>query len=276
MAALGKPDLNVEVVDIAHWQPIQRVAERFQQGRIFLAGDAAHTMPPKLGLGVNTAIQSVHNLAWKLAAVLKGQADPALLETYQGERQPVGLLAADQSFTGPAMALFEKEFYGEAQTHKAQLPMLQIIIGYRYHSQAVLTEGTAPFSGGIDLIDPMTELNGQPGTRVPHLWVEREGKRISTLDLFDSRFVLLTGSDGSAWRKVATEVAAKMGIALASYSIGETADLRDLEQGWQAKLGMSSTSALLLRPDGFVAWRATTLPTDPESQLEQVFAHILR
>src|SRR5579859_2051246 len=94
LLALGKADLDVSVVDIADWKPIQRVADRFQQGRIFLVGDAAHTMPPYLGLGVNTAIQSAQNLGWKLAAVLKGQAAPELLATYQTERRPVGLLAA--------------------------------------------------------------------------------------------------------------------------------------------------------------------------------------
>src|SRR6266700_6298880 len=96
-SALGRSDLEISVVDIADWKPIQRVADRFQRGRIFLVGDAAHTMPPYLGLGVNTAIQSAQNLAWKLAAVLKGQATPQLLETYQTERHPVGWLAAEQS-----------------------------------------------------------------------------------------------------------------------------------------------------------------------------------
>src|SRR5215831_6919424 len=87
-------------------------AERFQEGRVFLVGDAAHTMPPYLGLGVNTAIGSAQNLAWKLAAVLKGQATAQLLATYQTERHPVGRLAAEQSLTGPAAVLFEQEMRG--------------------------------------------------------------------------------------------------------------------------------------------------------------------
>src|SRR5579884_3506298 len=109
LLALGKSDISVEIVDMADWCPIQLVADRFQDGRIFLVGDAAHTMPPYLGLGVNTAIQSAQNLAWKLAAVLKKQATPRLLATYQTERHPVGWLAAEQSLTGPAAVLFEKE-----------------------------------------------------------------------------------------------------------------------------------------------------------------------
>jgi putative polyketide hydroxylase len=105
---IGKPDLPVEIVDIAHWQPGQLVAEHFGRGRVFLVGDAAHTMPPKLGLGVNTAIQSAQNLAWKLAVVLKGQASPDLLSTYEAERRPVGRLASEQSLVGPAASLLTK------------------------------------------------------------------------------------------------------------------------------------------------------------------------
>jgi len=99
---IGKSDVAVEILGIVHWQPAQLVAEQFQRGRAFLVGDGAHTMPPKLGLGVNTAIQSAQNLAWKLAAVLKGNASAQLLSTYQSERYPVGRLSSEQSLVGPA------------------------------------------------------------------------------------------------------------------------------------------------------------------------------
>jgi putative polyketide hydroxylase len=108
LKGLGKSGLSVEIVDIVHWQPAQLVAEHFQQGRVFLVGDAAHTMPPKLGMGVNTAIQSAQNLAWKLAAVLKGQAPPRLLATYEAERRPVGVLASEQSLVGPAASVLTR------------------------------------------------------------------------------------------------------------------------------------------------------------------------
>ena len=275
-AALGKPEMDVEVVDMADWRPVQRVAERFQEGRVFLVGDAAHTMPPYLGLGVNTAIQSAQNLAWKLAAVLKGQATPQLLATYQTERHPVGTLAAEQSMTGPAAVLFEKEMRGNAQLHlKKPLPILYPIVGYRYRSTAILSEDTAPATQNeVELLESL-ELNGLPGSRVPHLWIERQGLRISTLDLFDGRFVLLTGAGGFAWREAAAEVAARLGIALAAYRIGQDADLLALESGWQAKLGISSEGAVLVRPDGFVAWRSSTSPANPVAAVEQVVAHIL-
>jgi putative polyketide hydroxylase len=276
LSAFGRSDIAVEIVDMADWRPIQRVANQFQDGRIFLLGDAAHTMPPFLGLGVNTAIQSAQNLAWKLAAVLKGQATPQLLATYQTERHPVGWLAAEQSLTGPAAALFEKEIRGSSQPLlKQQLPLLYPIVGYCYRSQAILSEDAASSSNDeIELLDHL-ELNGLPGTRVPHLWVEREGQRISTLDLLDGRFILLTGTDGIAWCEAAEALAAKQGIGLVAYRIGPDADLLDLEHDWQTKMGISSEGAVLLRPDGFVAWRSRTLPTMPGPLLEQVFARIL-
>jgi tetracenomycin A2 monooxygenase-dioxygenase len=126
-----------------------------------------------------------------------------------------------------------------------------------------------------ELLSRPEELTGQPGTRVPHLWLEREGKRISTLDLLDGRFVLLTGTSGTAWSEAAAAVAAKLGIALAAYRIGPGADLLDLENGWPARMSMSASGAVLVRPDGFVAWRTGTQPATPEPLLAHVLATIL-
>jgi hypothetical protein len=236
-------------------------------------------MPPYLGLGVNTAIQSVQNLGWKLAAVLKGQATPELLGTYQTERRPVGWLAAQQSMTGSGAILFGKEITearGSALPDlQKQLSIMYPIVGYRYRSEAILGDVAAiPAQDGIELLERL-ELNGQPGTRVPHLWVEREGQRISTLDLLDGRFVLLTGPDGAAWCEAARVAAAASGIDLAAYRVGADGDLLDLENGWQTKMGVSAEGAVLMRPDGFVAWRSATLVAGPELRLAQVFAVIL-
>src|SRR5215469_8592690 len=275
-AALGKPEIDVESVDMADWRPVQRVAEHFQEGRVFLVGDAAHTMPPYLGLGVNTAIQSAQNLAWKLAAVLKGQATSQLLTTYQIERHPVGTLVAEQSMTGPAAVVFEKEMRGNAQLHlKEPLPILYPIVGYRYRSAAILSEDTANASPNeFELLEPL-ELNGLPGSRVPHLWVERQGQRISTLDLFNGRFVLLTSTGGTAWNEAAAAVATRLGVELAAYRIGLGADLLAQDAAWEAHLGVSSEGAVLIRPDSFVAWRSSTLPDNPAEALGQAVAHIL-
>ncbi len=274
-SAMGKPDMAVEIVDMAHWQPIERVADRFGQGRVFLVGDAAHTMPPKMGLGVNTAIQSAQNLAWKLAAVLKGNAAPQLLATYEMERHPVTWLAAEQSLTGPAATFLTKGTDSALLPEEKRVSLFSLIVGYRYRSQAILGDVAAPPSPDkIELLD-RPELNGLPGTRVPHLWVEQQGQRISTLDLLDGRFVLLTGTGGASWYEAAAVVAADLGIGLVTYRIGPDADLLDLENDWQTKMGVSSEGAVLVRPDGFVAWRSSTLSTTPGPLLEQVLACIL-
>lgn len=273
--ALGTPGMPVEIVDIAHWQPAESVATQFQQGRVFLVGDAAHTMPAYKGLGLNTAIQSAQNLGWKLAAVLRGEATPSLLSTYQQERYPVGRLAARQSLTGPGAAWLAEGTKSELLPTEKELPLFYPMVGYRYRSQAILSEDAAGAAQEeITLLD-REELTGLPGTRVPHLWLERRGQRISTLDLLDGRFVLLTSAGGTAWSEAAKMVALAQGIALSAYRIGPDADLLDLENAGPTKMGISSEGAMLVRPDGFVAWRSSTQSKNPMLLLGQVLSRIL-
>jgi putative polyketide hydroxylase len=272
---LGKPDLAVEIVDVVHWQPAQLVAEHFQQGRVLLVGDAAHTMPPKLGMGVNTAVQSAQNLAWKLAAVLKGNASPQLLATYEAERRPIGLLASEQSLVGPAASLLTQGRDDELLAARRRVPLFSLIAGYRYRSQAVLSgDNGLPLPTQIELLEEPEQLTALAGMRLPHLWVEQHGQRVSTLDLLDGQFVLLVGPGGRLWQKTAPAVAASRGIELAAYRLAADGDLLDREDGWRTKLGMSAGGAVLVRPDGFVAWRGT-LPINPERKLGQVLSAIL-
>jgi putative polyketide hydroxylase len=199
---IGKSDVAVEILGIVHWQPAQLVAEQFQRGRACLVGDAAHTMSPKLGLGVNTAIQSAQNLAWKLAAVLKGNASAQLLSTYQSERYPVGRLSSEQSLVGPAASVLTRGSDDTLLAAEKRVSLFSLIVGYRYRSEAVISEERGLDSAAqIELLDEPEQLIGVPGTRVPHLWVERRGERISTLDLLDGRFVLLVGPAGTAWQR---------------------------------------------------------------------------
>ena len=272
--AIGQPGIPVEILDVTHWQPAEDVAEQFQQGRVFLVGDAAHTMPAYKGLGLNTAVQSAQNLAWKLAAVIGRQAGPELLTTYQTERHPVGRFAAHQSLTGPGVAALPKEVVADLLSKDEDLPLFYPIVGYRYRSQAIVSDDSSSSEQEIALLD-REELTGQPGTRVPHLWLERDGQRISTLDLLDGSFVLLVGPHGSPWQKAASEVAGSLGIKLSAYRLGADGNLLDLENGWQTKMGMPAEGTVLVRPDGFVAWRTNTLPTSPESRLEQVLSSLL-
>lgn len=148
-------------------------------------------------------------------------------------------------------------------------------MGYRYRSRALLEEVEAAGPQDEIVLLESQELTGVPGTRVPHLWLERQGQRISTLDLLDGRFVLLTGPNAAPWYEAAV-AAASLSIELAAYRIESDGDLLDLEHGWSTGMGVSPEGAVLVRPDGFVAWRSRTLTTAPASLLEQVLAHILR
>jgi putative polyketide hydroxylase len=157
-----------------------------------------------------------------------------------------------------------------------RVPLFSLIAGYRYRSPAVLDEDAGPSSPvQVELLDKPEELTGLPGTRLPHLWVRRDGQGISTLDLLDGRFLLLIGPAGTSWQQAAPAVAGSLGIDLAAYRLGADGDLLDLEDDWPAKMGMSAEGAVLVRPDGFVAWRTSTLPTSPERRLEQVISSIL-
>ena len=110
---------------------------------------------------------------------------------------------------------------------------------------------------------------------MPHLWVERQGKRISTLDLFDGRFIVFTGKRGTKWCEVAAKTAANLGVALPTYRIGADGDLIDPENGWKTKIGMPDEGVILVRPDIIVAWRSSTIPANPEERFEEVFTHML-
>src|SRR5262245_9519081 len=203
--AVGVADLPVKILGVSAWEASALVAEQFRVGRIFLAGDAAHEMPPTGGFGLNTGVQDVHNLAWKLAAVLHGHADPSLLDTYHPERQPLGRIITETSLANSL------SMGRTARQETAKLPRPEflneqgLIFGASYDSAAVIPDGTS--LPHVD--DPVTRYvpTARPGHRAPHVWLSRGGERISTIDLFGPRFVLLTGPDGGAWCEAARCVA---------------------------------------------------------------------
>jgi putative polyketide hydroxylase len=270
--AIGEP-IEVEVIDVAPWQPYERVASQFQSGRVFLVGDSAHTMPPLKAGGANTAIQSAHNLAWKLAAVLNGTADSGLLATYHAERHPVGRFNARQSLTGPSLAFLRLDDRGPGLPPDEEAPMFAVLVGYQYRSAAVVSDDPAPADAtAVQLVD---ELRGQPGTRVPHAWVQRDGTRISTLDLVGPGLTLFTGSSGGAWLTAAGAVSAALGVAIDVHSIGTDTEIRDIDGQWAELTDLSPDAALLVRPDDFVGWRANVLPQSPENHLGRAVRQIL-
>ncbi|MFA1548281.1 FAD-dependent monooxygenase [Actinomadura chokoriensis] len=263
--AAGVDGLDVTVEGVASWESAGRVAGSFAAGRVFLAGDAAHVMPPTGAFGSNTGIQDAHNLAWKLAAVLRGEAGPGLLDTYEEERRPVAEATVEQtvlrSKDRPRLA-------GGPQ--QAPDPRIQpdpvVTFGQVYRSAAVEPDGT----GGDPRWEP--EPAGRPGTRAPHVIVKRDGKLVSTLDLYGDAFVLLTGPDGAACADAVARAAAESGVAVETLAIGR--DVRNVAVDLCGAHGLTPEGAVLVRPDGFVAWRSAG-PPDPAADVGALFGRLL-
>jgi putative polyketide hydroxylase len=162
------------------------VARAYRSGRVFLAGDAAHVWPPTGGLGANAGIQDAHNLAWKLAAVLRGEAGERLLDSYDRERRPVGALTMEQ-----AMARFGARMGPDGGPELIDYGA--VAMGYRYPTTE--TNDTSPV--------PPKDLRGEPGTRAPHVPLPADATIATTLDLFGAGWVLLVGPAGAPWRAAA-------------------------------------------------------------------------
>jgi len=265
-SALGVNSIPVEIDSVMPWDAQADVAERMRHGRVFLTGDSAHIMPPNGGFGGNTGIQDAHNLAWKLAMVLNGAAGDALLSTYEAERLPVAIFTTEQAYsryvTRTAPQLGVEKIQPVAND-------LEVELGYVYRSTAAIPEHVA----GGDHENPR-ESKGRPGTRAPHLFLERDGHRISTLDLFGCGFVLLAGPEGQAWVVAAREAAARCRIPLDSWQPG-AGGLKDPGGSCADAYGITSSGASLIRPDGFVAWRSTNSMTPSPRILERVLASVL-
>jgi 2-polyprenyl-6-methoxyphenol hydroxylase-like FAD-dependent oxidoreductase len=267
-AAIGVPGMPLVIEDIATWQAVADVAERYTDGRVLLAGDAVHVVPPNGGFGGNTGVHDAHNLAWKLAAVLHGTAGPGLLATYDAERRPVGEFTVEQSYARYVTRV--APYLGTADVQQI-VDDLYLELGYRYDSTAVIAEpgDDGPPDGALPHRHPR-DLRAQPGSRAPHVFLGHDGARVSTLDLCGKNVVLLSGPLGAAWQEAAQAAAERLGVGLDAYQVtgrddGEPADGTLVGDGnrFRSAYRMAPDGAVLVRPDGFVAWRAAdgTRPT---------------
>lgn len=266
-AAIGVPDLPMRIRQIIPWEAEANVASRFQDGRVFLAGDAAHVVPPNGGFGGNTGVQDAHNLAWKLAMVLKGQAGPGLLESYDRERQPVGAFTVDQAYVRYATRVVPER---GTQGAKPYVEDLVIETGYQYRSAAI--------AGGGPSEEPLfmhpDELRGRAGSLAPHVVLRRGSELISTLDLFGKNFVVLGGPEGRAWRGAAADAAQALGVPIDFWQIG-AGGLVDVYERFLDAYALTPAGAALVRPDGFVAWRSDGPADDPGRALGDALSSVL-
>jgi 2-polyprenyl-6-methoxyphenol hydroxylase-like FAD-dependent oxidoreductase len=257
--AVGIPGLDVAILGVLPWTPAARVAARYGSGRAFLCGDAAHEMTPSGAFGLNVGIQDAHNLGWKLGLVERGVAGDALLGSYDDERRPVGRFATEQSLL---------QFTGE----RAPRPFGNwgVILGSRYESGAVVPDGSSP----PDVEDPATDYVpvARPGHRAPHAVLGSGGTRRSTLDLLRDGFVLLTRDP--AWEETARRVSHSVGLPVDTQLL--VGDLQPADPvSFEDAYGIGPAGAVLLRPDGYVAFRSSTGGRLEGSGLEESMRTIL-
>jgi 2-polyprenyl-6-methoxyphenol hydroxylase-like FAD-dependent oxidoreductase len=270
-AAIGT-DARYEIVGVAPWTRQEAVAERYREGRVFLAGDAAHTLTPTGGFGMNTGIQDAVDLGWKLAGVFSGWADPRILDSYELERRPVGVRnAREATYTFnllahvPAYAALLDESgdgevaresmtrYIEEGEFAREFKNEGIVLGYRYDDSPIcIPDGSPAPSDDVMSYVP----TARPGARAPHVWLE-PGR--STLDLFGRGFTLMElGPEPPSTEQLA-DAAASRGVPLDVVRIADTSVLDCYEQ-----------ALVLVRPDGHVAWRSDALPSDPAEVMDVV------
>jgi 2,4-dichlorophenol 6-monooxygenase len=300
---IGDPDVEIEIVKTSVWYVNQAFATQYSKGRVFCGGDAVHRHPPSSGLGGNTCVQDAFNLAWKLAYVVKGYAGKQLLDSYTEERAPVGkqvVLRANQSRldyaplnacfrvagadnpvaagiarfhdSGPEGVASRRALLDAVDLKQAEFNAQGTEMNQRYVSGAVLADRHS--EPEVWARDPQLHVQAttRPGAKLPHVWlVGRDGLRVSTLDVTGKGlFSLVTGLAGRAW----IDAAETLGLPfLRTVVIGE-ADAQDLYCEWQRAREIDEAGALLVRPDGYVAWREVDAVHDPATAHEKLCSAI--
>jgi hypothetical protein len=225
-------------------------------------------MPPTGGFGGNTGVGDAHNLAWKLAMTVQGTAGPELLGTYDPERRPVSSMIVEQAY---ARYVLRVDPSLPKDDVAAPLDDASIELGPVHRSAAVL--GTADDDGAL-VVDPRAP-GGRPGVRAPHLVVDAAGTPSSLLDVFGGGLVLLAGPGGHAWGDAANRVATGLGVPIVAHRVAPDGSLVDREQRFPDLYGTGADGAVVVRPDGIVAWRATAASEDPVGELDRVVRTVL-
>lgn len=305
---LGIPDLDVEITGASLWGNNESYATNLQHGRVFCAGDAVHRHPPSNGLGSNTSIQDSYNLAWKLAAVLRDQADPTLLDTYSTERAPVaerivkrankssreykqffevlGLLDAkdeaemaariDERKAGTARgAAIRAALVDAMELKNYEFNAHGVDLGQFYQSAAVISNGWALPAPTRDP-DLFYSMSTVPGSHLPHAWVGDSTTKLALMDVAPyTQWTVITGIAGEAWAGAADKIGHELGIPLQTVVVGPGREVTDLYYDWAKLREIDEDGALLVRPDKHIAWRAMTMPDHPYAALRSALTQIL-
>ena len=280
--ALGTDAHPFTIRTVRTWTMTAQVAERYRDRRVFLVGDAAHRFPPTGGLGLNTGVQDAHNLVWKIAAVEAGWGTDRLLDSYEIERRPVAKRNADVSLQN-AMRLMEvyqalasmngatrptAELRAAIANQAEHFDMLGLQLGFAYDAGAIADGDDAdpPRASSVREYAP----SGHPGARLPHVWLDWAGERISSLDACTyDRFTLISAPGGERWTHAAPD-----GVPFTHVRMGD--DVADPDDEWQRRLGIERDGAVLVRPDQHVAARWRRAVDDPRAALADTFAAVLR
>jgi 2,4-dichlorophenol 6-monooxygenase len=295
----GIPDLDVEIDRDMIWYVNQQHAELYHRGRVFCAGDAVHRHPPSSGLGSNTCIQDGFNLAWKLAFAVNGWAGQPLLESYSSERVPVGrqiVARANQSrkdyapiraaitvpgaddpvaagverlrSATPEGVAARKGLYEALELKNTEFNAQGVELNQRYQSSAVLADPAAGEEPWLRDRELYLQATTRPGAKIPHAWlVNDKGVRVSTLDVTGKgRMSLVTGISGTAWAQATARLPAPY---LRTVVIGSP-EYADSYGDWHAVSEIDEAGALLVRPDGYIAWRQSANVYDVDEAHRQL------
>lgn len=305
---IGDQEVPIRIKSASLWTVNHLYATRYSHGRVFCMGDAVHRHPPSNGLGSNTSMQDAYNLAWKLALVLQGKADPSLLDSYDAERAPVGkqiVTRANKSIEefGPifeALGLLDtrdaERMRANMEARKAATPEAAeqretlrraiaaktyefnahgVEMNHRYASSAVVPDGTPEpaWTRDPELYHHATTW---PGARLPHVWLQRRGLPVSTLDLVgQGRFTVLTGITGQAWADAARAASDRYGVPVEAHVIGPGREYEDLFGDWAEAREVGEAGCVLVRPDQHVAWRAHGAAADAADRLADALGRVL-